>query len=471
MLAPDEKPIPASGETLSTAQSSVPPAEGGTLSGRMREPLGGPVLFALFLAIGLIAFGYVWMTVLHRSVETLSSADLPNRAHTILSRWLNHGFFASYGLIWPTPDEKIIYRSFTGGFMVSGFLAEKVWIAMTGKYSWRLLALHNEILALLISTLLALLAYRLARRFDAEPLHAFVLGVAVQTVWFTFPDNVAGFWRVSEHEYSLLFSIGFLLLEERALDGRRRRLLTILQALAIFALSYIEYLIGMMFIASYIAAVLLLREERPPLKRLVAVLLLPWACAFTIYGIELIGARTESKRTGVKVEGSSFLYRSGLDGDSMFYGNHLDIAFGRDIVRTGRPGNSQYLFRWEWLFIGGVASVLATLAAFVRGKVPRIAVVTLAALIGTYLLYAAVFSQAVALHPYLFDVLLATPMILVLFAILPALVESRTRHTGAIVSMALFGAVWLSMFQLRLYALCYPLPQPAASIIGTTNRH
>jgi len=180
-----------------------------------------------------------------------------------------------------------------------------------------------------------------------------------------------------------------------------------------------------------------------------------------VFGIELIGARNESRRTGVQLVGSRFLYRSGLDGDAMFYGDHLDIAYGRDIVRTGRPGNPQYLFRWEWLFIGGVVSVLATLAAYVRRRAPRIMVVALAALVGTYLLYAAVFSQAVVLHPYLFDVLLATPLILALFAIVPALVESLTRRTGVVVLLALFGATWFSLFQLRLYALSYPAPQPA----------
>ena len=128
-----------------------------------RERPGGVTIFALFLLAGLIAFGYVWVNVHQRWVGSLSSSDLPMLAHTILGRWLHHGFFASYGLVWPTPDEKIIYRSFTGGFMISSFVAEKVWMAMTGRYGWQLLAFHNEVVALLIATLLALFTYRLAR--------------------------------------------------------------------------------------------------------------------------------------------------------------------------------------------------------------------------------------------------------------------------------------------------------------------
>ncbi len=83
-------------------------------------------------------------------------------------------------------------------------------------------------------------------------------------------------------------------------------------------------------------------------------------------------------------------------------------------------------------------------------------------LLGEYLLHAAVFSQLVALHPYLFDVLLMTPLILALFVALPALVEVRMGETGLIILIVLFAAAWTSLFQLRLYALAYPAPQPAA---------
>ena len=40
------------------------------------ERFGGFTLYALFLAIGLIAFGYCWMTVHQRAIGKLSSADL-----------------------------------------------------------------------------------------------------------------------------------------------------------------------------------------------------------------------------------------------------------------------------------------------------------------------------------------------------------------------------------------------------------
>jgi hypothetical protein len=418
-------------------------------------------LYGFFLVAGLIALGYSWMTVQHRLVPQLSTAIEPNWSHNVVTHWIDHGYFASHGLLWPTADGKTLYRNGTGALMLTSFVAEKIWIGVTGRYGWRLKAVHNVVVAVLVSALLALLAYRLARRFGAAPLAAFILAVSAQMVWLTFPDNLALFWQLTAQTWCLAAALAFLLLEEAALDGRRTRRITVLQGLAVFCFVYFEFVLAVMFLAAWLAAVFLLRGERPPLKRLAVMLLLPGFVAMSIYGLQLIGARSERSK-GVTVVGSGFLYRTGLDGDAMFYGDPLDIAFGRDLIRAQRSGNKEYLFRWETLFFAGIAAVLVMLAAYLRGRAPRIAIIILMTLLGTYLLQAAVFSQLVALHPYLFDVLLMTPLILALFVTLPALVEVRTGETGLIILIVLFAAAWTSMFQLRLYALAYPAPQPAA---------
>ena len=106
----------------------------------------------------------------------------------------------------------------------------------------------------------------------------------------------------------------------------------------------------------------------------------------------------------------------------------------------------------------GTLSTLAVFVAYVARGVPRIAVEVLTALVGAWVLYAAVFSQSVVIHPYLYDVLLFVPLAVALFAVAPALAESLTRRTGAILLVLLLCACWYSLFQMRLYALRYPMP-------------
>jgi hypothetical protein len=429
------------------------------------ERYRGATLYLFFLIAGLIAIGYSWTTVQHRLVPELSSPRGPVWSHNVVMHWIDHGYFASHGLMWT--DAKTIYRG-SGGRMLSSFLVEKLWIAMTGRYGWRVFAVHNEAVALLLSALLALLAYRIARRFGAAPLAAFVLAVATQMVWLTFPDNLALFWDLAPQTWGLAAALLFLLLEEAALDGRRTRRITMLQGVAVFCLTYLEFVMAVMFLAAWLAAVFLLRGDRPPVKRVAVMMFLPFVLAMTIFGLQLIGARSERSR-GVSIVGSSFLYRTGLDGDAMFYGDSLDIAFGRDLLRAYDGANAQFLFRWEVLFFAGAAALIGTLAAYLRGGVPRAAVVILLTLVGTYLLTAAVFSQAVALHPYLYDGLLLTPLILALFVCLPALVEVRSGQSGLIILIVLFAAAWTSLFQLRLYALANPAPQPAAVLAAPNS--
>lgn len=428
------------------------------------ERYRGSALYVFFVIAGLIAFGYSWMTVQQRLVPKLSRAPGPIWSHNVVMHWIDHGYLASHGLLWPTADGKAVYRSGTGALMLTSFIAEKIWIGATGRYGWRLMAVHNALSAVLISALLALLAYRVARRLGATAIAAFVLALSAQMVWLTFPDNLALFWQTSAQIHCLSAALVFLLIEERALDGRTRRL-TMLQGAAVFCLVYLEFVMAVMFLAAWLAAVFLIRGERPSLKRLAMMVLVPVVIAMSIYGLQLLGARSE-RSNGVTLVGSGFLYRTGLDGDAMFYGDPLDIAFGRDLLRAYREGNNQFLFRWPVLFFAGAAAILFVLAAYLRGHAPRIVIVILMTLLGTYLLHAAIFSQLVALHPYLFDVLLLTPMIVALFVAVPALVEVRTGGTGLIILIVLFAAAWTSLFQLRLYALAYPAPQPAAVLAG-----
>ncbi len=204
----------------------------------VNERYRGATLYALFVIAGLIALSYSWMTVQHRLVPQLSSATEPVWSHNVVAHWIDHGYFASHGLLWPTADGNTLYRNGTGALMLSSFVAEKIWIGVTGRYAWRLMAIHNLLVTVLVSALLALLAYRLARRFGAAPLAAFLLAVSAQMVWLTFPDNLSLFWHyvgadlVPGRRARFSFARG-----SSARRSCRTRRITVLQGLAVFASS------------------------------------------------------------------------------------------------------------------------------------------------------------------------------------------------------------------------------------------
>jgi hypothetical protein len=422
-------------------------------------------LFAAFLLVAAATLIVTMLTVHKRQPQELVSRPGSSRSHTVLSHWLDEGYFHYVGMLNRTPGSTRIYLTSTGGYMVSGFVVEKLYSLAFGRYSYRLLALHNQIVSMILSALAGLLSYRLARRFDLEPRLAFAAGAAVVGVVFTFPDNLELYWEMTPQAYALIFALLYLIIEERSTDlASRPRSLLLAQATSVFLMMFMEAVVALGFAASVAATLVLLRRERS-WKRFFLVVALPCVVMLVLYKAQL---RTVVHRfPDAPTSGSQMLWRTGLDGESKYYGDHLDIAYRRDWARLNWTLNREYLFRWTWMFTLGVVSTLGVLIAFVRDRAPRIALESMTALIGIWLLYAAIFSQAVVIHPYLYDVLLFTPLCIALFAMAPSLLESLTRRTGAILLVMVFSAVWYSFFQMRLYALRWPLPPPPVEAPAT----
>lgn len=416
-------------------------------------------LFAAFLMVGTAFLVAAMLSVHNRDPQELLTRPNSKRSHVVIMNWLEQGYFHSVGMVNHSPERMEIYDSSTGVFRVSGFVLEKVYSTIFGHYSYRLLALHNQIVSLIISALAGLLSYRLARRFALPPLLGFAAGASVVAVVFTFPDNLDLFWEMSAQAYALLFALTYLLIEERWVDQPSRpRIVMLAQAAAIFMMAIMEPIVALGFAASLMAVNTLVRRDGS-WKGLALVVILPCAAAMLLYQLQVKMATArfpDAERTGSKI-----LFRTGLDGDSTMYGDHLDIAKRRDVARINWPANREYLFRWKWVFILGVVSSLTLFAGFIRGQVHWTALEALVALTGSWVLYAAVFSQSIVIHPYLYDVLLFVPLSIALFALAPSLLESITRRTGTILLVVVFCAFWYSLFQMRLYALRWPLTPPA----------
>lgn len=100
---------------------------------------------------------------------------------------------------------------------------------------------------------------------------------------------------------------------------------------------------------------------------------------------------------------------------------------------------------------------MALLGLYLRLSRLKCAVFILMAALGLYIPYAFLFSQATIIHSHGYDVYIAIPLILALFAVLPACIESLTKNTGIIVLLTIGLAFCYSMAQIRTYAIQYPV--------------
>ncbi|HKR66232.1 MAG TPA: hypothetical protein VJZ00_21055 [Thermoanaerobaculia bacterium] len=462
--APREE-VPPSLEPLLPVEDVQAEATPHEQPGLRIPPLSVPTrtvpLFCFLLAIGAMVLAFTYANVHHRTSAEMASNPGMVRTSFSINFWVERGYIRAGGLLMrpaPTAPGFYIYLSSTGGHLFSAYVLEKLWKVATGHTSLPLIALQNQIVTLLLAALVGLLAFRLATRMGSSPLHALFLATCVEVVHFTFPDNLAMFWELSGRQPFLIFAAAFLLIEERCIDGRTPTLTTA-QGVAAFLAMYMEYGAGAAFLASYVVVSMLLGVERMTIKRILTVAIFPLLLTLALFGLQRKIA-TAQYPTATKY-GSNFLFRSGLDGSSQYYGTHLDIANGRDLPRRNFKQNQKFLFEWTWSFFAGSAALTMIILFGARGRIPPIVLVSLLSLLGSYLLYAALFSQAFVIHPYLFDVLLFTPLMLALFVIAPSFVESLTAQRGVFVAVIFFLAAWVTMVQLRQYALRYPLPPPA----------
>lgn len=414
------------------------------------------------VAFGICLLSFTSLTVQRDSWRDPASNPEFRRWAFGVEHWREKGYFRSAGLIArpiPDPPGFSYHLSPSGGRLLTALLTAKVFHGLTGRDSPRLLLLHNRVVTLLAAVMLGLLAFRLARRAGVMPIQALLLAASVEAVQFTFPVNLAEQWQLTGRPWCMLFGCAFLVLEDLS-STRPRWIIAVVQGLATFLMVYSERIAGLTFVASYFLATTALGGRRPGLRRLASVTILPAAIAATLFLAQCLWIQRINPEA--PTSGSTFMFRSGLDGSSVYYRDHLDIAFGRDVARQDFQHNRETLFRWPWTFLGGAAAVVLVLVRAASGRISPFTAVSTFSLLGTYVLYAAVFSQAVVIHPYLYDGLLFAPLALALFAVAPATLEQLASQRGIVVTAAVLLALWLVFVQLRHFAIWHPSTPPPA---------
>src|SRR5688572_2529887 len=114
--APESSPDPVPPESTSPAPSAA------TVTVTVPFFERTSALFLSFLLIAVAVLAVTMLTVNQRNPEELATRSTSARSHLVLSHWLNEGYFHYAGLLNQTPGTTSIYRSSTGGYMVSGFI-------------------------------------------------------------------------------------------------------------------------------------------------------------------------------------------------------------------------------------------------------------------------------------------------------------------------------------------------------------
>lgn len=426
--------------------------------------------FLGLLALGGVVLIFLFATVHRRDLSvdlakpyTYTAAE-STRYPKLIQFWIEQGYLKHGGLWFLQPgdvgyideDHPRVYRSGAMGFLQVAHLLERINYTFRGKISYTLMVVHNQAWVWLSSAWLGVLGMRLSRRIGTPARYALLFGAASAVIYQTFPTNLWYYWELLPTGVIASLAILFLLIEEAGFDQERApRWLTLARALCVFALVYAEPVSAILFLATYLLAADLLGSQALRRFSLLKTFLLPAGTALGVFALQLLFVRLSYPT--VQMVGGGFMFRTGLDGSTQYYTGFLDLITSRFPFRF-LPYLTP-LTQWWFLFIAGNLAVLVLAGLYLR-LLPELkcAILILAMAFGLYLPYVFLFSQAAVIHPYGYDVYLAIPLTLALFALLPASLERLTNNSGLFAFVAILLAFCYVMVQLRTYAMAFPLP-------------
>jgi hypothetical protein len=423
--------------------------------------------FGFYCASAVVLFVFVLLTVNRHPETYLAQANVPSRTMGWLNAWHEHGFFRHAGLlIYPEEGWKV-YKTDSGSYMWLPYLVNEIVRLFKGHGTFRSLSYFFQLHVALNAAVVGFLGMRLAQRIGTTAFHALVLGLSTTVVYQTFPMNLVGSFALNPLTPVVLFSAVFwILVENGGLDesSTKRQQRFVAASVFLLTMSY-SIATSLFFVVAFVLAVGFLAPSTVRPRVFFVRVVLPLAAGGAFQQLQLLWIRLTLPNTNFigNLNPNEFLWRSGLDGSQEYYTGVWDVLTRRwmsmgYIVSMTAPQTTQ-MMTWTTLFLVGVASVIANLIFFARSPKSRSTGVFLAGAIGLYLLSLFVFSQGVIIHPDCWDLLIVFPLVVSLFAILPAHVAARGKSTtGLPVLVALLGAFCLCFVQLRSFAITFPVP-------------
>jgi hypothetical protein len=397
--------------------------------------------FLIFLFYGVVLLWFLLATVHDRNEEELIKRMDP-RFSDFIQVWINHGYLKHGGMgfrvpVNQKPDQRV-WRSTTLFHLQLGHVLERMYIAYNGKFSYTLLAIHNQIITMLSSCLLGFLAMRLTFKVGVPFKQAVILGLSSQTVYQTFPFNLNYFWGTTPHVSVPIFLLLFLILEEGTfcLKDSVKKIITKGMLIILFVINSPAE--AFLFLFCYYFVKIITCCDALDLWKNILVNIYSFFVGIGLIVFQLYWVK--SSYPEIEFFGSTILPITGFDGSLIYYYDHMDLLGNRYLLNL--PG-------WHVLLCSGILAIIAVISIIQRENKPLNQQTVLLSLICLYIPYAFLLSRYTVIHIYLFDNYLAIPIILALFAFLPAWLEIkifRLKYMFVILSGALaFGAAGLQI--------------------------
>jgi hypothetical protein len=410
-----------------------------------------------------IRFGVVALLCLSLAFSALTvnfqalTSPKSNRYWRVIELWTEQGISSTFGLwiqggsrkLFQINDDstpvQILYSHSSTGFLLPIYLVERLVTLARGRPSGVLLQLYSQIVVLLGAIALSFLAIRIARRRQAEPIFAGTVGLAAGLIWQNFFHNLAFASEIYPSTVSSALIIFVLLLRDK-LDGApttARRRIHGLIAVTMFWMALSDMVPAGFLPLS--VGLLSFYGVGPVLTRRtwLLVYVFPVVVGFLVLSGQVWLAQRYS---AIPLMGTPLVTRMGLQGLGRWgLGGHWQIL-----------SNLRETWRWPGFAALALVGLIVTLIEYRdRGSAANALDLShVASPLLIYIFVAAVFSQAVLIHPYIYDLFVIIPSVLLVVVYLPLHARRWYPNTGAIALGTLMFAmvyVWVSLVDYAIF--------------------
>tara|TARA_B100000674_G_C37799282_1_gene895629 strand:- start:325 stop:1044 length:720 start_codon:yes stop_codon:yes gene_type:complete len=223
----------------------------------------------------------------------------------------------------------------------------------------------------------------------------------------------------------------------------------------VFFIVHTALFIGVLFLLFFGILYYFLNMKFLNTKNIIMLIVLPSLIALLIFLSQLLLVKINYNPEFL---GSSFMFRTGLDGDLTYYNSYMNLIFHR--IRDG-----SFLYQWyEFMIFSFICFIVFfSLNIYFNyfkldfTNIDKISIFVLFLSMGAYFPYALIFTQSTVIHAKVFDPYLIIPLILVSFFNCPGILERESNFKGFMSLIFFCLGIFFALINLRLYSTQYPI--------------
>ena len=404
----------------------------------------------IFIIFSLIINLFILNTVHKRDANIVFSKSLPGVTMSI-QNWIETGFTNKLGFFSYDKEGESIHTSYNSGWAHLNYFVQYFngKLKNTNDIDHNLNSRQNLIYSVITSVILAIFCYNIFSFYNFTNFSAIFLALSAQSMYLTFPVHLVQYFELyPATQFLIFFSIFLYLIFKSIIQKKNCSYLTLTLAfLTGFACAYVDWFIALFSVIWIFSLIIFLDQKL--LSNSLFKLYGFGVFTFLIYFIGLLLILKFSLGYNITKDSSSFIFRSGLDGDLRYYATHIDLLHSKF-----RKMNRSY--QWYLYMALAISCLFLFFKDYLLNKLTNEEKILFIIPLGLFFPYFIIFPQSTIIHPYYTDPYLFYFLFFITSIFFPIYLKKKNFNQKNLLFVFLIISFIFSFYHLRLFSVGFP---------------